>query len=168
MRWRTLKKIKQVTSLKNPAIGYAPFAPRILAFLTDIFMIGLPISLLLMATFGYDQMHTAGAMDVITNNKAALKNPPNPLSSILQIVLFMVITVELWHRYGQTPGKKLAHIRVVDAKTLQHASYWKLSIRFLGYFLSLISIVGFFIALFRNDKRSLHDLLSGTAVITEA
>lgn len=113
-------------------------------------------------------MHTAGAMDVITNNKSALKNSPNPLSSILQIVLFMVITVELWHRYGQTPGKKLARIRIVDAKTLQHASYWKLSLRFLGYFFSLISIVGFFIGLFRSDKRALHDLLSGTAVITEA
>lgn len=168
MRWRTLKKTKHSISAKNPAIGYAPFFSRALGFITDIFMIGLPISLILMATFGYDQMHTAGAMDVITNNQEALKNPPNPLSSILQIVLFMVITVGLWHRYGQTPGKKLAHIRVVDAKTLQRASYGKLSLRFVGYFLSLISIVGFFIGLLRNDKRTLHDLLSGTAVITEA
>ena len=131
-------------------------------------MIGLPISLILLTLFGYDQMHTAGAIDVITNNKKALKNPPNPLSSILQIVLFMVITVELWHRYTQTPGKKLTHIRVVDAKTLAPASYVKLTVRFIGYFLSLISIVGFFIGLFRTDKRSLHDLISGTAVIRES
>ncbi|OYZ67114.1 MAG: hypothetical protein B7Y17_00415 [Sulfuricurvum sp. 24-42-5] len=168
MRWRTLKKRTQSISPKSPVIFYAPFASRALAFITDIFMIGLPISLILMVTFGYDQMHTAGAMDVITNNKSALKNSPNPMSSLLQIVLFMLITVGLWHRYGQTPGKKLARIRVVDAKTLQHASYWKLSLRFLGYFFSLVSIVGFFIGLFRSDKRALHDLLSGTAVITEA
>lgn len=168
MRWRTLRKTKHSTSPKTPAIHYAPFFSRALGFITDIFMIGLPISLILMATFGYDQIHTAGAMDVITNNQEALKNPPNPLTSILQIVLFMVITVGLWHRYGQTPGKKLAHIRVVDAKTLQRASYGKLSVRFVGYFLSLISLIGFFIGLFRSDKRSLHDLLSGTAVITEA
>lgn len=168
MRWRTLRKIKHSTPPPSPTIGYAPFFSRALGFITDIFMIGLPVSLILMATFGYDQMHTAGAMDVITNNQEALKNPPNPLSSILQIVLFMAITVGLWHRYGQTPGKKLAHIRVVDAKTLQRASYGKLSVRFVGYFLSLISIGGFFIGLFRSDKRALHDLLSGTAVITEA
>jgi len=152
---------------QNPTVSYAPFSSRILGFLTDIFMIGLPISLILMSIFGYDQMHTAGAMDVITNNQKALQNPPNPLSSILQIVLFMVITVELWHRYTQTPGKRLTRIRVVDAKTLAPATYFKLSLRFVGYFLSLVSVVGFFIGLFRRDKRCLHDLISGTAVIRE-
>lgn len=167
MRWRTLRKNTQSTSNKSPKTVYAPFAPRALGFLTDIFMIGLPISLILMAVFGYDQMHTAGALDVITHNEKALRHPPNPLTSIAQIVLFMMITVELWHRYTQTPGKKLVHIRVVDAKTLKPASYWKLCLRFVGYFLSLISLVGFFIGFFRRDKRCLHDLLSGTAVIRE-
>lgn len=168
MQWRTLKKTKQSLPNKSPSVDYAPFASRALGFLTDIFMLGLPISLILMAVFGYDQMHTAGAVDVITHNQEALKNPPNPMSSILQIVLFMSISVELWHRYGQTPGKKLTHLCVVDAKTLKRASYWKLSLRFIGYFLSLITVVGFFIGLFRNDKRTLHDLISGTAVIREA
>ena len=167
MRWRTLKKTIHSSSNKIKTVDYAPFAPRALAFLTDIFMIGLPISLILMTLFGYDQMHTAGAIDVITNNQKALQNPPNPLSSILQIVLFMIITVELWHRYTQTPGKKLTRIRVVDAKTLAPATYAKLTVRFIGYFLSLISVVGFFIGLFRRDKRCLHDLLSGTTVIRE-
>lgn len=167
MRWRTLKKTKHSTPLKNNTVIYASFSSRALGFLTDIFMIGLPISLILLTVFGYDQMHTAGAIDVISNNQKALKNPPNPLSSILQILLFMVITVELWHRYTQTPGKKLTHIRVVDAKTLAPATYAKLTLRFVGYFLSLISVVGFFIGLFRRDKRCLHDLISGTAVIRE-
>ena len=167
MRWRTLKKIKHSTPIKNNTISYASFSSRVLGFLTDIFMIGLPISLLLTAIFGYDQMHTAGALDVITNNQDALKNPPNPLSSILQVVLFMVVTVEMWHRYAQTPGKKLTHIRVVDAKTLAPATYTKLIVRFASYFLSLISIVGFFIGYLRRDKRCLHDLISGTVVIRE-
>lgn len=167
MRWRTLKKIKHTTPIKTNTVNYASFSSRALGFITDIFMIGLPISLILLMIFGYDQMHTAGAIDVITNNQKALKNPPNPLSSILQIVLFMVITVELWHRYTQTPGKKLAHIRVVDAKTLAPATYVKLTIRFIGYFLSLISVIGFFIGFLRRDKRCLHDLISGTAVIRE-
>lgn len=168
MRWRTLKKNTKSTPHQTPTIAYAPFSSRALGFLTDIFMVGLPISLILMSIFGYDQMHTAGAMDVITHNQEALKNPPNPYSSLLQIVLFMVITVELWHRYTQTPGKKLARICVVDAKTLSPASYQQLIVRFVGYFFSFISIVGFFIGLFRRDKRCLHDLISGTAVIRES
>lgn len=168
MRHRTLKKNKK-TSLSAPQkIAYASFWSRALGFITDIFMIGLPISLLIILLFGYDQTHTAGGIDVIMQNKEALKHPPNPLVSIIQLFLFMTVTVVLWHKSGQTPGKKLAHTRVVDARTFQAAPYWKLILRFIGYFLSLITLIGFFIGLLRRDKRTLHDLLSGTAVIKAA
>lgn len=168
MRWRTLKKKQNLSQPLKPKIMYAPFWPRVLGFVTDIFMIGLPISLLVSAFFGYDQMHTATGLDLIMNDPKARINPPDPVASILQMTLFMLTYVLLWHYSGQTPGKKLARIRVVDAKTFQNASYPKLVLRFIGYFLSLLSIIGFFIGLFRRDKRSLHDLLSGTAVIREA
>ncbi len=160
MRTKNTKK----TSPK-PIIHYASFWSRALGFITDIFMIGLPISLIIIVLFGYDQTHTAGGMDVLLQNKEALKNPPNPLISLTQIALFMLVTVVLWSKSGQTPGKKLARIRVVDAKTLKNASYWKLILRFIGYFLSLITLVGFFIGLVRKDNKALHDLLSGTCVI---
>lgn len=165
MRTKTLKKNSKITSPSKPVIHYAPFWSRALGFTTDIFMIGLPIALLMMIFFGYDQMHTAGGMDVIVHNEKALAHPPNPLVSLTQLSLFMMVTVMLWHRGGQTPGKKLARIRVVDARTLGNAPYWKLILRFIGYFISLITLIGFFIGLLRRDKRTLHDLLSGTAVI---
>jgi len=167
MRWRTLKKQKHHKPLtpKSVKIVYAPFWPRALGFVTDIFMIGLPITLLAMLIFGYDQMHTASGLDVIVNDPKAHTNPPNPVASIMQISLFLITYVWLWHKSGQTPGKKLAYIRVVDAKTFENAPYWKLILRFIGYFISLITLVGFFIGLMRKDKRALHDLISGTAVI---
>lgn len=168
MRWRTLKKKQNLSQPLKSKITYAPFWPRALGFVTDIFMIGLPISLLVSAFFGYDQMHTATGLDLIMNDPKARINPPDPVASTLQMTMFMLTYVLLWHYSGQTPGKKLARIRVVDAKTFQNASYPKLVLRFIGYFLSLLSIIGFFIGLFRRDKRSLHDLLSGTAVIREA
>lgn len=130
-------------------------------------MIGLPISLITMALFGYDQMHTASGLDVLVHDPKAQTNPPNPIASITQITLFLITYVWLWHVSGQTPGKKLVRIQVVDAKTLKNASIFKLTLRFIGYFLSFITLVGFFIGLFRHDKRSLHDLISGTAVIRE-
>lgn len=164
MRWRTLKTKKQSTFTK-PKTLFAPFWPRAAGFVTDIFMIGLPISLLMMIVFGYDQMNTAGGLDVLVHDPKAQSNPPNPIASITQIALFLITYVWLWHKSGQTPGKKLARTRVVDALTLQNAPYWKLTLRFIGYFLSFITLIGFFIGLFRKDKRSLHDLLSGTAVI---
>ncbi|MCK9371934.1 MAG: RDD family protein [Sulfuricurvum sp.] len=166
MRWRTLKK-KHPTPLPTPKarIHYAPFWPRALGFTTDIFMIGLPISLLMMFLFGYDQMHTASGLDVIVHSDKARLAPPNPMASISQMFLFLITYVWLWHLSGQTPGKKLAQIRVVDARTLENAPYWKLILRFIGYFISFITLIGFFIGVFRRDKRTLHDLLSGTAVI---
>ncbi len=165
MRTKKLKKNTKRIQPSTPIIHYASFWSRSLGFCTDIFMIGLPIALLMMIFFGYDQMHTAGGMDIIVHNEKALAHPPNPLVSLTQLSLFMVVTVMLWHHGGQTPGKKLAHIRVVDVRTLGNASYWKLVVRFIGYFISLITLIGFFIGLLRRDKRSLHDLLSGTAVI---
>lgn len=165
MRWRILKKKQKTHSIPKAHVVYAPFWPRALGFCTDIFMIGLPISILMMIVFGSDQMHSATALDVIVHSDKARFNPPNLLASITQMLLFLFTYVWLWHRYGQTPGKKLAHIRVVDATTFENASYWKLTLRFIGYFLSLITLIGFFIGFFRRDKRALHDLLSGTAVI---
>ncbi|AFV96362.1 MULTISPECIES: RDD family protein [unclassified Sulfuricurvum] len=166
MRWRTLKTKKQsYPQLQKAKTLFAPFWPRAAGFVTDIFMIGLPISLLTMAIFGYDQMHTASGLDVLVHDPKAQSNPPNPIASITQISLFLITYVWLWHVSGQTPGKKLSRIRVVDAQTLQNASIGKLTLRFIGYFISLITLIGFFIGLFRKDKRALHDLLSGTAVI---
>ena len=128
-------------------------------------MIGLPVTLIIIALFGYDQMHTAGGMDVIVHNQKALAHPPSPIVSLTQLGLFMLLTVGFWRYTGQTPGKKLAHIRVIDISNGKNAPYWKLLLRFVGYFLSLISLIGFFIGLMRKDNKTLHDLLSGTAVI---
>lgn len=164
MRSKTPQKKRQKIS-PDSIIHYASFWSRALAFITDIFMIGLPVSLLIIFLFGYDQTHTAGGMDVLLQNQEALKNPPNPLVSLTHVLVFMLITVLLWQKSGQTPGKKLAQVQVVDARTLTTAPYWKLILRFVGYFLSLITLIGFFIGLFRKDHKALHDLISGTCVI---
>ncbi|MBD3810521.1 MAG: RDD family protein, partial [Sulfuricurvum sp.] len=141
MRWRTVKakKQQQSTQTNKSKTRYAPFWSRAAGFVTDIFMIGLPISLITMAIFGYDQMHSASGLDVLVHDPKAQTNPPNPIASITQIALFLITYVWLWHKSGQTPGKKLSRIRVVDAATLQNASILKLTTRFIGYFISLIT-----------------------------
>ncbi|MFZ5374502.1 MAG: RDD family protein [Campylobacterota bacterium] len=162
------KKKRLPPRSEAPKTAFAPFRSRALGFMTDIFMIGLPISLLVSAFFGYDQMHTAGGLDVIVADPKARTNPPDPIASAMQMGLFLIAYVWFWHRSGQTPGKKLARIRVVDARTLQNAPYWKLILRFVGYFVSALTLFGFFVGFLRKDGRALHDLLSGTAVIRES
>ena len=168
MRWRTIKQGKAPKHDAEKPVPYAPFRSRAMAFLTDMFMIGIPVSLLIMMTFGYDQVKSAGAMDVILHTEKATTQAPDPTASILQILLYMGVSVVMWRFSGQTPGKKMARIVVVDAKTLQRASWLKLTVRFLGYLVSAVSLVGFFTGFLRKDRRTLHDLLSGTAVIRES
>ncbi len=166
MRWRNIKhKNHTNTTVSTPKVLYTRFWARVMGFITDLFMIGLPISLFMMIVFGRDEMKSATAFDVISKNEAAIANAPDPLVSILHVVLTMSIYLFMWHRNGKTPGKKITHSKVVDAKTLEQASYFQLAIRFLGYFISAISLIGFFIGLIRKDNRALHDLLSRTAVI---
>lgn len=166
MRFRDLKKQSKQTNTKKEEVGtrYAGYYSRIKAFITDMFMIGLPVALVILIFFGKEETQSAGAMAVIVQDEVALQHAPNPTASIVQILLIMGVHIVLWRRSGQTPGKKFADIKVVDAKTLKEASYPKLFIRFIGYFISVITL-GFLIGLFRKDKRALHDLISGTAVI---
>ncbi|MFA6192661.1 MAG: RDD family protein [Sulfurimonas sp.] len=165
MRFREIKKQSKIQQ-KMPKVftNYAGFIDRVKAFVTDIFMIGLPVAIIIMMMFGYDETKSATALDVIVKDKKAIEHAPNPMASIVQIVLIMGVTIVFWRKNGQTPGKKFVHIKVVDASTLKEASYFKLTIRFISYFISLLTF-GFFIGLLRDDKRTLHDLLSGTAVI---
>jgi uncharacterized RDD family membrane protein YckC len=167
MRWREIKHKKRAApAAKKKKVRYAPFRARAMAFVTDVFMIGIPITLTIMMLFGHDQtMHSATGLDVLLDPAEAKKHAPNPLASLLQIVLYGLTFILFWHASGQTPGKRMMQIRVVDAKTLQTASWGKLIVRFFGYFLSAVTLIGFFTGMGRKDQRALHDLISGTAVI---
>jgi uncharacterized RDD family membrane protein YckC len=157
MRWRKAKKrakkgeFRESVSVEAslpPKSRYAGWWTRALALLIDTFMILIPINILIGIIFGYE----------------ALKDPENLTVGTFQVALYSSVTILLW-RYFQTPGKKALGLNIVNAKTFEKPPIWQLAIRFTAYFLSMISIVGFFIGLFREDKRALHDLISGTALI---
>ncbi len=151
MRWREAKKRRdQKPKEETPPIKYGRFWARVFAVIMDNFLLLAPITILTGVIFGYD----------------ALKHPEtNHVAGNFQMVVYLIVTVLFWKYTGQTPGKKAFGLKVVDAKTFEIPSTWKLAIRFVSYFLSMVSLVGFFIPLFREDRRALHDLIAGTAVI---
>ncbi|MBN2896688.1 MAG: RDD family protein [Campylobacterales bacterium] len=168
MKWRHVrqKKSSPTVSIQPNRPLYGGFWARVLAFITDLFMIGLPVSLLFMLLFGHDQMKSAGAIDLIVAQGAPLSNAPDPLLSLAQMLVSMLIYVAFWRLAQQTPGKKMLHLCVVDARTLKRASWLQLSLRFIGYIFSALPLfAGFLLPLLRKDRRSLHDLISRTAVI---
>lgn len=74
--------------------------------------------------------------------------------------------VGLTKMYGQTIGKMLLSIQVVDVDG-DALTFWGVFYReFIMKFISAILLgFGFFMAAFRKDKRALHDLAASTKVI---
>jgi len=87
----------------------------------------------------------------------------------LLLLILIVLQVILLGRDGQTIGKKLFAVRIVDVDTRQHAGFFKTVVlrSFLNALLSLILFYGLIDALliFREDRRCLHDLIAGTVVV---
>ena len=72
--------------------------------------------------------------------------------------LFMVKT-------AQTPGYRAYNIEVIDMTTGGKPSIGIILFRNLCGVLSFFSIFGWIMMFFRKDAKTLHDLLSGTAIV---
>jgi len=146
------------------AIHYAGFWSRFLALSVDIFMIGIPISILIYFSFGYETMQAQpDFMDAVEGIKPNQK--ANPYIPLLTMSLWSIITLMFWIRTGQTPGKKMAHIRIVDNETFKQASPSRLLVRLILFIMPMVAFFSFFIMLFHPKKRTIHDIISGTSVI---
>ncbi len=90
----------------------------------------------------------------------------------LAFVMFVVVQCYPLAKTGQTWGKKLLSIRIVDLHGEQPPLWRLIVLRYLPtQLMSLVPIVGNFYVLvdavfiFRQDKRCLHDLIAGTQVV---
>lgn len=84
----------------------------------------------------------------------------------LSIVIHVIYYWFFWTRWdGQTPGKRMMGIRIIKADGTVLSDFDAL-IRAVGYYLSaMIMGLGYFWALFDEQKRTWHDLISGTVVV---
>lgn len=128
-------------------IHYAGFWVRFIAIILDTFLILTPITLLLGLIFGFDALRE-----------------PNPQIGILQVVFYGTIICYYWVSIGQTPGQKAFHIVLVNSQTQKTIGYTQAFWRFAMYFVSIASVAGILLPLFRKDKKCLHDLLANTTV----
>ena len=150
MRFRKIKKqtkIKKDTSLNE--VLYATIPDRIKAFITDMFMIYIPI--LYIITY------------LVLDGKDAFQS--SNWAPFVGVFLYGVIYTSLLYKFGQTPGKKAYLIKVVDVKTHKNITYFQAWLRFIGFLFSATFLVGLIFPFYRKDKRSLHDLIAKTVVI---
>jgi uncharacterized RDD family membrane protein YckC len=84
------------------------------------------------------------------------------------ISLFVLLGYYCWYqvKMGTTPGKQLFSIYVISEKTGGHPTRTQSVVRLFGYLVSVVIFgCGFLMAAFHPQKKTLHDLFAGTAVI---
>jgi uncharacterized RDD family membrane protein YckC len=153
------QKVREgVTDSTTSGIRYSSVRRRFVASMVDGIIIGI-LNMILMLPFA----------------SSIAANPTNPdLSAILgKMAMTMVFSTILSVAYytffhgwkGATLGKMILKIRVVKADG-EPISYVQAFVRYLGYMLSsIILCIGFIMAIFDSEKRSLHDRIAGTRVI---
>ena len=134
----------------KPTITYASSGLKIKAFLTDSFMLVMPIMyvvfyLIMGGREGFSEHKVMGWIYIL-------------LPLILVQTLFMFKT-------GQTPGYRAYNLEVIDEKTKKTPSLGILFFRNSTAVLSLLTLFGWLIMFFRKDHKNLHDFLSGTILI---
>lgn len=155
-------------------IVYAGFWIRFFASFLDTLFLALPVGIVIYFLsegnwFDFSQYQQNISYAMSGNAQKALSNQPQ--TSLKWELLFevsvLLVTVLFWKRWrGATPGKKFVHVKIVDAKTFEDIDNKQALARSLGYIAStLVLLLGFIMVAFRDDKRGLHDLLAGTAVI---
>ncbi len=156
-RFRDIKqgKVQEETS-KVKSISknddYASVGLKIKAFLTDAFMLLMPI----MYVVFYLVMD--GREDFAEHK----------LLGWLYILLPLIVVQTLFmHLTGQTPGYRAYNITLIDENTKKKPSLFVIIFRNLAAVLSFFTLLGWALMFFRKDKKTLHDLLSATAVINK-
>jgi len=153
-RWRHVKQGRLQKPQKEPTapkIRYAPISARLKAFLTDTFMITMPIFYIVIYL-------VMGSREEFRENMA---------QGWLYILIphYLIVTL-LWSLKGQTPGMKAYGIALRRWPGLEkNPDFLRSTIRYFAMPLSIFSIVGLLIALFRSDRATFHDLISFSRVV---
>jgi len=155
-RWRDVKKGKSTpktdtTDKQSPSLQGLCVSPltRLKAFITDMFMIMMPI--MYITTY------------IIMDGKDDFQ--ANDMAHWLTMAIYGAIIVSFWVFKGQTPGFKAYEIILLDDKTGQKLGWVKATLRYIAFLVSAISIIGFLLPFFRNDKKTFQDLIMQTSVI---
>ncbi len=144
-----LDKKEPKKSQKNILL-YASIGSKTKAFITDLFMILMPI----MYVVAYLVM---GGLQGFSEHLVE--------GWIYILIPSFIITFLFFWRSAQTPGCRAYSIKLVDSKTRGKAHPLAIALRYYFELISIITVIGLFMAYFRKDRKCLHDLLSGTVLI---
>lgn len=157
-RWRDTKKGKNTQKKMNEhkvqeLVLNQSCSPlfRVKAFITDMFMIMMPI--MYVTTY----LILEGKDDFQGSQEARW----------ITATVFGLIVIFFWVIKGQTPGSKAYSIKLIDNSTKKNISIFKAILRYFLFLFSATTIILSFLPFFRKDKKTIQDILTKTTVITE-
>lgn len=154
-RWRDVKhgkireKVIKEGKKETPVFTAAPLVNRVKAFVTDSFLLFLPLI--------YISFYL-----IIGSREEFAQNLLFGWATIL--VPHFLIIMGFWFFKAQTPGYKAYGIKLVN-NDLGPPSVSQLTVRYFAFILSTFMFAGLILAIMREDKRTLHDIISGTMLI---
>ncbi|UPT77573.1 RDD family protein [Sulfurovum sp. XGS-02] len=156
-RFREIKQGKVQAEIPKPKAlsnqnDYASSGVKVKAFLTDAFMLLMPIMYIVF------YLVMDGREDFAEHK----------MLGWIYILLPLVILQTLFmYKTGQTPGYRAYNITLIDEHTKKRPSLFIILFRNLAAILSLFTFLGWIVMFFRKDNKTLHDLLSATAVVNK-
>jgi len=158
-RWRDTKQGRTPKKTKTAKLNkkidtnqYASILDKTKAFLTDTFMLTMPVMYIVIYLV-MGSLKDAGA---------------DKLTSWGYILIALgIVVVSFYTISGQTPGLKAYNLKVIDINTKQKPSFILALLRYFFFTIVIFSGIGLLFSFFRKDKRGIHDLLSGTAIVED-
>ncbi len=143
-----------------------PLGKRLVAAFVDgiiLSIVTMPVSFLVGFGIGF---YTATSGSEPSPEMAALTEVASSLASLIAAFFYYGW---FYSKKGASPGKMMMKLRISNSDTGTNISYWRGGLReTVGKLLSAVLLmVGYLIAVFRQDKRALHDLMFNTQVTYE-
>ena len=165
---RRRQKEEDLTTL----IGYhAGFVSRLTAFVIDILIIsGINIAItaiahLVAGFFGLDFLFSE-PNEYTTDLMYTIKFIALMALLLTSFLVFVLYPILFWTTVGQTPGKRFMGLRIVTEDDSRRIYFGMAAKRYLGYWLSGLSLfLGFLWVLVDDNRQAWHDKFANTYVI---
>jgi len=142
-------KEKQTNKTKHLKHFYASPSLKLKAFLTDSFMLLMPIMYIVFYL-------VMGGREGFAQHKAM---------GWLYILIPLVIAQTIFmYKSGQTPGYRAYNLEVIDDTTGTRPSFGAIIFRNISAVLTMATF-SWFIMFLRKDYKNLHDFLSNTSIV---
>lgn len=148
---------------------YAGFVTRAIAIIIDILIVIVTVMVLTAAIripleffLGFD---VGSCSTDVEWTQTLMCHAVNFFLAAIAILTAPIYFIFLSTAGGQTIGKYVMGVRVVrlDGKAM---GYWRATLRYLGYFISILALgLGFLWVVIDDRRRGFHDKLAGTCVI---